>query len=485
VTDWSALLDGDEVPALELAERLADAEGLDVRDAQDRVYAALGDALEEEGDGHGFVTLAGSDDADGDEDDADAAQRPPADTWGDVSFSDTEAGVWPPAHRSLPAWMLRKGGKAPWAPWADADAPVECQKRHNGRSAPVTCAKCRHSAKYKWGSAGSAEHVHTDYETALEWRDHHPQASSDLVFIQSDADPFGFVDGDDVRDPETGNVHPEFVRILDALGVSYADVSTSGAGVHVMYRGELPDRVKQATFQIDDGAFGANDEGDLPAVEIYDGKHVCVATGDHVVGTGTEVREWDADGLRDVLDEYDQLRTHTPSADHEDFDAENYDADATTSEETTTEIRDLFAAIDSLNAQRVAEKTIVRRWNDSVSTSDGERAFYPTFGESGDGRANIASRDRWLDTGDRGGYGGPVVMAAIDAGLVSDKDCPDAVRGETWFKAVDHLRSLGFDIPRLVDETETPTAEDLGLGGEADSAEEAAQNVLAMMELQD
>lgn len=485
MTDWSALLDGDEVPAVELAERLADDEGLDVRDAQDRVYDALGDALEERGDGHGLVTPADSDDADGDEADADGAQTPEADTWADVCFSDTETDVWPPAHRSRSAWMLRKGGKKPWAPWADDDDPVECQKDHGGRPSPVTCADCRHSAKYKWGSGGSAEHVHADYETALEWRAHHPQASSDLVFIQSDADPFGFVDGDDVRDPETGDVHPEFVRILDALGVSYADVSTSGTGVHVMYRGELPDRVKQATFQIDDEAFGSNPDADLPAVEIYDGKHVCVATGDHVPGTGTEVREWDSEGLRDVLDEYDQLRTHTPSASYDDFDAKDYDADATTSEETTTEIRDLFAAIDRLNAQRVAEKTIVRRWNGSVSTSDGERAFYPTFGESGDGRANIVNRDRWQDTGDRGGYGGPAVMAAIDAGLVSDRDCPDAVRRETWFKAVDHLRSLGFDIPHLVDETDTPSAEDLGLGGEADSAEEAAQNLLAMMELQD
>jgi hypothetical protein len=484
VTDWRALLDGDEVPALELAERLAGAEGLNVRDAQDRVYAALGDALEERGDGHGLVTLSDSDDADGDEDDADGAQTPEADTWADVCFSDTETDVWPPAHRSRSAWMLRKGGKKPWAPWADDDAPVECQKDHGGRTSPVTCADCRHSAKYKWGSSGSAEHVHTDYEAALEWRDHHPQASSDLVFIQSDDDPFGFVDGDDVRDPETGDVHPEFVRILDALGVSYADVSTSGAGVHVMYRGELPDRVKQATFDIDDEAFGSNPGDDLPAVEIYDGKHVCVATGDHVLGTGTEVREWDADALHDVLNEYDQLRTHTPSADRDDFDAEDYDADATTSEETTTEIRDLFAALNRLDARRVAERTIAREWTGSAT--DGVRPFRPSWASPNyDGTAVVAGPDGWKDTGKRGGRGGVVAMAAIDAGLVSDRDCPDAVRGETWFKAVDHLRSLGFDIPRLVDETETPSVEDLGLGGEADSAEEAAQNVLAMMELQD
>jgi len=62
------------------------------------------------------------------------------------------------------------------------------------------------------------------------------------VFLQTDEDPYAFVDGDDVRDPETGEVHPAFVEILEQLGISYADISTSGAGVHVYYRGELPER---------------------------------------------------------------------------------------------------------------------------------------------------------------------------------------------------------------------------------------------------
>lgn len=40
-------------------------------------------------------------------------------------------------------------------------------------------------------------------------------------------------------------------------------------------------------------------------------------------------------------------------------------------------------------------------------------------------------------------------MAVIDTGLVRGTQCPDAVKGETWIQAVDHLRDIGFSIPRL------------------------------------
>lgn len=42
---------------------------------------------------------------------------------------------------------------------------------------------------------------------------------------------------------------------------------------------------------------------------------------------------------------------------------------ATTAEETTADVRDLFTATDELDAQEVAEKTIVRGWSDDASTS--------------------------------------------------------------------------------------------------------------------
>ena len=112
--------------------------------------------------------------------------------------------------------MCREGGKAPYAPWADSDAPVECN--HSDHDTPMTCAECDHHAGYKWGSEGNRRYVHADYDTAREWAAKVPTLSSDLVFIQREADPFAFVDGDDVRDPGTGEVHPAFRAILEANG---------------------------------------------------------------------------------------------------------------------------------------------------------------------------------------------------------------------------------------------------------------------------
>jgi hypothetical protein len=268
------------------------------------------------------------------------------------------------------------------------------------------------------------------------------------TYLLLDDDPHGFIDGDDVRCPETGEIHPEFEATLERLGVSYADVSTSGSGIHVVYKGDLPNEVKQVGEDIDTEPWGAND--DCPAVEIYDRKHVCVATGEKIADTPTEVREWDTDELEALLDEWGCLSDDPVSAEEsEQFDAEEYDATATSADETATDVRDVFAAIDRLDARRVAQDTIVHEWNDAASTSGNNRAFVPTWGRNANGTANIVDDEKWQDTGDRGGYGGPVCMAAIDCPDlgVTERDCPGAVDGETWWRAVDHLRDLGYDLP--------------------------------------
>jgi len=366
--------------------------------------------------------------------------------WDDTDFATPESGLWAVDHVEREQWMGHKpGDKQPFSPWADPDAPVEC-KHHEG----MTCAECGHSAQFKWGYKGN----YTDYEEALEWVDHDPRLAG-LAFIQREDDPLAFVDGDDIRCPETEEIHPVFEAFLEHLGVTYGDISVSGGGVHAVYRGELPEGVKEAKWQIDDEPWGAND--DLPAIEIYDGKHVCITTGEHIPGTPERAREWDEDALEAILAANDQLPTPASADDYEEFDASDYEASATSSSETTEDIRDVYAALDRLDAQRVAERTIVDEW---VEPSHADyRAFVPTWAPSGyEGTANFVTSDVWKDSGTRGGKGGPACMAAIDAGLVSDRDCPERVNGETWWKAVDHLRELGFDIPEYVS-TDTVDAE--------------------------
>lgn len=354
--------------------------------------------------------------------------------WTGMDFGDPDADVWPAELLEREQWMGHVG-KQPFAPWAERDHPD---------------ADPTEDARWKWGLPEN----YVDGERVAMAED--DSRLDGRVFLQRESDPYAYVDGDDVRDPVTGDVHPAFVKLLDRLGLTYADVSQSGAGIHAQYRGDLPEGVKEAAWRLDTEPWGSND--DLPSVEIYAGKRVCVATGAHVPGTPTEITEWDADALADLLDKNDQLPAgdSRPSDAFEDFDPDAYEPEVTSSDETTDEIRDIFAALDRLDAQRVANRTIVASWNDDASTSDGERAFVPTWGRNANGTANIVNSKRWLDTGDRGGYGGAVVMAAIDAGVVDESATPRDVRGRTWFEGVDHLRSIGFEVPELQDSATSP-----------------------------
>ena len=467
--NWERLLAGLDAPPLgAVAEALADATAVSVNEAYDRVEAAIeNDELVEdtEASAIGVIRLPDSEDSPDlnqqpDTDDSDVlvkaddveATESSVDQWRELDFSTVAPRTWAPAQMALDSWMCRKQSKAPYAPWADADAPVECT--HEDHDEPTTCDECNHHAGYKWGSEGSREHVHSDYETALEWADMHPSLSSDLAFIQREEDPFVFVDGDDVRDPETGDVHPVFEAFLEHLGLTYADVSTSGSGVHAVYRGEIPlENVSAPTFEIDSEPWGSNDEA--PAVEIYSGKHVCIATGDHVVGSGTEITDWDETAAEAILLANGFSDEPAASAERS-IDLSDHTPTATTSDETTDDIRDVFVALDRLDPKRVGERTIVREW------THGRRSFLPVWGSSDDGgTANYINDKIWHDTGKAGGYGGPAVMAAIDAGLVNHAGAtPQDVSGETFFEAIDHLRELGFSIPKLEQSSSASAGED-------------------------
>lgn len=138
--------------------------------------------------------------------------------------------------------MARKESQAPYAPWADADAPVECS--HGDHDEPTTCAECMHRAGYKSGSDGSREHVHADFETALQWSTMDPKLSTDLVYVQYEEDPFVFVDGDDVRGRSSTRVAESDARFVDAAGLTemlrYAVDCDAAAELCKRYLGPAP-----------------------------------------------------------------------------------------------------------------------------------------------------------------------------------------------------------------------------------------------------
>jgi hypothetical protein len=385
--------------------------------------------------------------------DDDAVRSSPRWTaYADADWSDPNADVYPPELHEREQWMGHSA-KIPFAPWADRDHPEAGQDE---------------DARWKWGLSENYRDGDTvamaEVDPRLDGR----------AFLQQTDDPFAYVDGDDVRDPETGEVHPAFVAILEHLGLTYADVSTSGTGVHAIYRGELPDGVKEASWQLDEDPWRGNDE--LPSIELYARKRVCVMTGDHVPGTPVNVRPWSDEAVGVLVEANDEVAARQrervddeldanragkrrddidASTCRDDHDLDDHDPNATSSDQTTTDIRDLFHALERIDARDVAGDTIVSSWNDSASTSDGVRAFAPTWGRNANGTANIVDDQIWQDTGDEGGYGGPVVMALIDAGEMSHRQAsPRAATGALWFRGVERLRDLGYDIPRLVDDSD-------------------------------
>jgi putative DNA primase/helicase len=62
-----------------------------------------------------------------------------------------------------------------------------------------------------------------------------------IGFVFSSGDPFAGVDLDDCRNPETGELEEWAAKIVEAFG-SYAEVSQSGTGVHIIVMGKAPNK---------------------------------------------------------------------------------------------------------------------------------------------------------------------------------------------------------------------------------------------------
>jgi hypothetical protein len=351
--------------------------------------------------------------------------------WPDADFSRTSPGTYPPALVEREQWMLRGSDlppfdrpKAPFAPWADG-----------------------HGAR--WGTAENR----AGFDTASTWADRDPRADG-LAFIQTDDDGLAFVDGDDVRDPDTGEVHPIFRALLSHFGRTYADVSTSGTGVHAYYRAPdgLPlDGKGQATFAIDTEPWGSND--DPPTVEIYANKHVNVTTGEHVAGTPEDARRWDADALRAVLDAHgidDDAVTHDTDRDRPELD--EYDPVATDADETTADMRDVLAAVDALDPRDLSLRT--RR---TGTDATGWETFDPSYRTSDSGASLHKPPDEAVFHDFKHGESfGVLGLFAAEQGLISDPW--DRLDGSDWFDTLDAARDAGAPIPEYDPDDADPVA---------------------------
>jgi hypothetical protein len=410
------------------------------------------------------------------------ADVPPAETgtgaWADADFATTTSAVFPTAWEQTDFWMVHKHSlKTPFAPWGEKNpAGVPCEKPacaghfdrdaddsgfdadcdacRQHRDGDAMLAECGHDPRWKWGRRGNW----AAKATADEWVELDPEIAGHIAVLSED-DPFLFVDGDDVRDPATGEVHPDFRALLDHLGRSYADVSTSGSGVHALYVGALPDGVKQGNFALDTEPWGANDE--VPGVEIYDSGRVCVATGEHVAGTPAEVRAVDADALADILAEHDPALPDDPA----DFDADatgatsayevGHDTDreranltdhtptATANDETTDDVRDVLAAVDALDPSDLPLRTR-QVGHDATGWEQWDPSPYRA--SAGGDSLHRPPDDAVFHDHKRGQSFGVLSLFAAEQGIIARPW--DDLSGDDWWTAVEQARDHGAPIPK-------------------------------------
>jgi len=173
----------------------------------------------------------------------------------------------------------------------DGDVPTEDAKPTKQPVAPYdngTAKPC------KWNSGiPEDEHPRTAFENVKKWDSWSvgtdvpapDRVVSDELGIGiitpvggGNGDTVTLLDWDDVRIPETGEVHPVCAKALTESD-GYAEVSQSGEGIHQFVFGEIPGGFSKFLRHIDDEPFVGDD---LPMVEMYCSGRLTAMTGNHV-----------------------------------------------------------------------------------------------------------------------------------------------------------------------------------------------------------
>jgi len=119
-----------------------------------------------------------------------------------------------------------------------------------------------------------------------------------------------FVDLDDVRRPDSGEIHPTAKEIVDELD-TYTEISQSGEGLHCLLFGELPQHLGEVISDIDSEPY-IDDKN--PAVEIYDSARYCSITADVLHDRPMQQAQ---DTLEKVIRDYTDERVEDETDDSE------------------------------------------------------------------------------------------------------------------------------------------------------------------------
>jgi putative DNA primase/helicase len=89
----------------------------------------------------------------------------------------------------------------------------------------------------------------SDFEDAVEAYESSEEYDG-IGFVFCSADPFVGIDFDDCRDPETGEVDEDVLRVIKRFTNAYVEVSPSGTGIHLITRGTLVNGVNTSEIEL-------------------------------------------------------------------------------------------------------------------------------------------------------------------------------------------------------------------------------------------
>lgn len=298
--------------------------------------------------------------------------------------------------------------------------------------------------------------VWTNFETAQDWVEK-LSAGFALAYVIRNRDEhldedLVVVDYDDARDLETGAIHPLVHEHLQTAG-SYADVSPSGKGVHILCRGQFPDDV---TTVADD--LPAHDAFPDASIEVYDSARFVAMSGQHLVGTPTEAQP----AQMFIDDLVDAFTTPQPQADAS---SEGSGPPADESSEdvppsphqrslpaSTTNIDDIYRAIEMTRPSDIRLDSPV-----TETRSDGTKSRNPCWTNSDSGTRLAEMDDGWIYRN------GLIVLdalqiVALEEGIVTSAG--EYPSGKDFWEAIEELRARGADIPTYEGDSNQEEASD-------------------------
>lgn len=322
-----------------------------------------------------------------------------------------EANIFPKDLVDVAQWVTWKetddGRKTPRAPYEHPDWPG------------------------KYVSAQNPD-VWRNFETVIDWWDKVPgfEPGFNIRDREEHSDEtFVLIDYDHAREPETGEIHP---TVCDHIhrAESYADVSTSGTGVHIFCQGALPEGVKAIEASLPE-----TDAFPDAEIEVYDSARFSAMTGDHLAATPRRTTRCQT-FLESLADEFATIAEGTPGEllrEPETSKAELADV------ETTDDFQDVLDAV-----QHTAPCDIRLRSTVTQERDDGTKSMDPTWAASKSGTRLAQVGDGWVYRKGMVGLGALQVVALEERITQSVREYPSI---EDFWRAVEALRDRGAHIP--------------------------------------